>query len=321
MAVNANTVQTYAVSTLRDDLQEALISISPADSPLMTALGTKDVSNTLFEWPVTELAAVNASNRVIEGDAPGNDAATLPVRMQNYVQLSDKVVEVSSTNEAVNGAANAQTMAEQMALKLKELKRDMESMLVGETPGSAGSASAARATAGLGAFLITNVDKHSGGTAPTTSGSGTSGFPNAAYSNGTLRTVTEAQLNNVAQLAWTQGAEISMCMVGPAIKQKISSTFTGNSTRYKEADDKRISGAVDFVVTDFGEIQIVPSRFSSARTAYLLDPNYARVCYLQTTKQEDLAKTSHSQRKMVSCEYGLQVDNEKAHGAIRDIQA
>lgn len=322
MAVNSNTVQTYAVTTLRDDLQDALISISPDDAPLMQAAGTKDVSNTLFEWPVTELASVNSSNRVIEGEAaPGNDAATLPVRVQNYVQLSDKVVETSSTNEAVNGAANAQTMAEQMALKLRELKRDMETMLCANTAASAGTASAARATAGLSAFLITNVDKHSGGTAPTTSGTGAAGYPNAAYQNGTLRTITEAMLNNVVQLCWTEGADPSMVLVGPAIKQKISSTFTGNSTRYKEADDKRISGAVDFIVTDFGELQVVPSRFSLAREAYVLDPNYLRVCYLQTTKQEDLAKTGHSERKLISCEYGLQVDAEKSQGAIRDIQA
>jgi len=322
MGVNSNTVQTYAVTTLRDDLQDALISISPTDAPFMQAIGTKDVSNTLFEWPITELAAVNASNRVIEGEAaPGNDAATLPARAQNYVQLSDKVVETSSTNEQVNGAANAQTMAEQIALKLRELKRDMESMLCGNAVASAGSASAARATAGLGAWLRSNVSKHSGGTNPTVTGSGNAGSPNAAYSNGTLRSLTEAMSNDVVQQCWTEGAEPTMILVGPAIKQKISSTFTGNATRYKDADDKRINGAVDFLVTDFGELQVVASRFSSVREAYVIDPNYARVAYLQQTKQEDLAKTGHSQRKLISCEYGLQIDAESAHGVIRDIQA
>ena len=220
----------------------------------------------------------------------------------------------------MNGAANAQTMSEQIALKLRELKRDMESMLCANTAASAGSASAARATAGLSSFLITNVDKHASGTAPTTSGTGAAGYPATAYSGGSLRSITGAMLNNVVQLCWTEGADPSMVMVGPAIKQEGSSTFTGNSKRYKEADDKRINGAIDFVVTDFGELQIVPSRFSPIDTAFVLDPNSLRVCYLQTTKQEDLAKTGHSERKLISCEYGLQVDAEKSQGAIRNIQ-
>jgi len=322
MAVNSNTVETFDVTTIREDLQEALISISPSSTPFMSAIGEKDVSNTLFEWPVVELAAASSSNRVAEGEAsPGNDAATLPARVQNYTQISDKVVETSDTSESVNGAADAQTMAEQIALKLTELKRDMETMLTSNTAGSAGSSGTARATAGLGAFIRSNTSKGTGGAEPTTSGSGNAGFPNAARTDGTLRSITEAMLNGVVADCWDNGAEPSMIMVGSAIKQKISSTFTGNSTRYKEADDKRLVGAVDILVTDFGELTVVPNRFSRARDCWVLDPNYARMGYLQKTKQQDLARTGHSARKLISCEYGLQIDAEKAHGLVADVQA
>jgi len=102
MAVNTNTNQTYSVSTIREDLQDALISISPTDTPFMTAIGRRNVDNTYFEWGVVNLAAVDSANRVIEGEAsPGNDAATNAIRQANYTQLSDKVVEVSSTANAV----------------------------------------------------------------------------------------------------------------------------------------------------------------------------------------------------------------------------
>jgi hypothetical protein len=73
----------------------------------------------------------------------------------------------------------------------------------------------------------------------------------------------------------------------------------------------------------------VPTRFLQTRTAnsetvagrdvYVLDPNYARVAFLQETKQKPLARTGHSERRLVSVEYGLQVDTEKAHGIIADI--
>jgi hypothetical protein len=32
-----------------------------------------------------------------------------------------------------------------------------------------------------------------------------------------------------------------------------------------------------------------------------------------------LARTGHAERRMISCEYGLQVDNQAAHGVVSDI--
>lgn len=82
-------------------------------------------------------------------------------------------------------------------------------------------------------------------------------------------------------------------------------------------------------MSDFGTLQIVPTRFLETRTAnsetvagrdvFVLDPSYARLAFLQNVKQEPLAKTGHSTRRLISAEYGLQVDSEKAHGIIADI--
>lgn len=320
MAVNANTNETYNVSTLREDLQDALISISPTETPFMSSIGRKNVSNTYFEWPVVELAAASASNRVAEGEsAPGNDAPTNALRLANYTQISDKVVEVSDTNEAVNGAGDVQRMAKQIAYKLKELKRDMETMLVGDNNAAvAGSSGTARETASLTAFLKTNVDRGVGGANPTLSGT-TEGFPNAAATDGTLRALTETMLKDVIASCWDEGAEPTIVLCGSGVKQKISSTFTGSATRYRDISDKKIVASVDLYVSDFGELQIVPSRFIRSRDVFVLDPSYARVGYLQQTKQKPLARTGHAERRLISTEYGLQVDNEKAHGIIADI--
>jgi hypothetical protein len=324
MAVNSNTNQTYSVTTLREDLQDAMISISPTDTPFMSAIGRKSVSNTYFEWPVVELASP-AANRVVEGEAaPGNDAPTNAIRLSNYTQISDKVVEVSDTADAVNGAADIQTVAKQVALKLKELKRDMELMLTSNVAASAGSSSAARATAGLAAFLITNTSRGSGGANPTLSGT-TAGYPNAAATDGTARALTEDMLKTVIASCWNNGAEPSIVLCGSAVKQKISSTFTGSATKYQDMTaTKTLSAAIDIYVSDFGTLQIVPSRFLETRTVaardvFVIDPNYARVAYLSNVTQKPLARTGHSERRLIACEYGLQVDTSKAHGVIADI--
>ena len=323
MAVNANTNKSYDVRTIREDLQDAMISISPTETPFQSAIGRKSVTNTSFEWSEVDLAAP-AANRVLEGEsAPGNDAPTNAVRLSQYTQISDKVVEVSDTNQKVNGVADAQTVAKQIAYKLKELKRDMEVMLLSNVAAVPGDASTARVTAGLPAFLRTNVDRGSGGASGTLSGS-TSGYVNAAATDGTPRALTEAMLKSVIAQCWDNGAEPSIVLCGSAVKQKISSTFTGSATKFKNVDDKKVVAAVDLYVSDFGELQIVPTRFLETRTVagrdvFVLDPNYARVAYLQTVQQKPLARTGHAERRLISTEYGLQVDSQKAHGVIADI--
>lgn len=324
MAVNANTEKTYDVSTIREDLQDAYISISSTETPFQAAIGRKSVSNTYYEWPVVDLAAPT-TNRVLEGEAaPGNDAPTNANRMGNYTQISDKVVEVSDTADSVNGAADIQTVAKQVAFKLKELKRDMEVMLLSNVAANAGAAGTARVTAGLPAFLTSNVSRGVGGANGTLSGT-TSGYPNAAATDGTARALTEQMLKDVIAACWNNGAEPSIVLCGSAVKQKISSTFTGSATKYQDmTDKKKLVAAIDIYVSDFGTLQIVPSRFLETRTVaardvFVLDPNYARMTFLQNVKQRPLARTGHAERRMISCEYGLQVDTQAAHGVIADI--
>lgn len=332
MAVNANSTKTYDVTTIREDLQEAFISISPTETPFMSAIGRKSADSTYVEWIEVDLAAVDKTNRVKEAEAaPGNDAPTTGKRLGNYTQISDKVVEVSSTADKVNGAGNIQTLAKQVAMKLKELKRDMEVMVLSNIAADAGGADEARIAAGLPAFLRTNVDRSTGvvdGLNPTLSGT-TAGFPNAAATDGSVRALTEQMLKDVIADCWDAGAEPTMVLCGSTVKQKISSTFTGSATRYRDISDKKIVAAVDVYVSDFGDLQIVPTRFLETRTAnaetvpgrdvFVLDPSFARMVYLNPVKQSELAKTGHAERRLIATEYTLQVDSEKAHGIIADI--
>lgn len=329
MAVDANANETYDQSVIREDLQEAYTMISPEETPLVTAVRSETASNTLFEWPVVELAALDYTNREAEGeDAPTTDAPNNALRLSNYTQISDKVVKVTHTSQAVDAAAaNVQRLAGQIALKLKELKRDMEGMLLDNIAAAAGSSGTARQSAGLIAFLKTNTVFEAGGADPTLSG-GTEGFPNAAATAGTTPVVfAEADLNQLIEDIWTEGGSPSIIMCNSGNKRRISSAFTGNSTRYKDAIDKKLVNSIDFYDSDFGELTVVPNRFmrtnnpGGANNSYnvvVLDPEYAAVAYLDPVQQKPLAETGHSISRLIWAEYGLQVDNEKAHGVVRD---
>jgi len=317
MAVTANTNETYDVTTIREDLSEAMASISPTDTIAMSTLGTRNVDNTYFEWSEVDLQAA-ATNTKVEGDSGlANDAPHNAVRKGNYTNISAKVVEVSDTANSVNGVANAQTVAKQVAYALSALKRDMEKMTLDNVSANAGASGTARVTAGIPAFLTTNTERGAGGADGTTSGTGSAGYPNAAATDGTARAITEALLKGVIASCWDEGADPSIVLCGSSQKQTIS-TFTGNATRYKEAEDSKLNAAIDVYISDFGELQIVPARHIRARDVLVLDPNYASIAYLQTAQQKPLARTGLAERRLISAEWGVQVTSGKAHGIVAD---
>ena len=283
----------------------------------------------MFEFQTDSLASVDTTNAVVEGaGATASDAsATATKRMQNYTQISRKVVSISGTEEVVNKAGRNSELSYQLAKKSSELKRDMEAILTRNQAADAGDSSNARNTASLEAWLRTNTSRSTAGTTdganPTLSGT-TSGYPNAAAtdaSNDGLREFTETLLKDVIQSVWTEGGDPSILMVGPTQKQK-ASTFTGiASQRYMAPNDgpTTIIGAADIYISDFGSVSIVPNRFQRDRSAFVLDPEYASVNYLRDFEVVDLARVGDSEQKLVQVEYGLEISNEAAHGVIADI--
>lgn len=331
MAVEANMIETYdAANMIREDLQEQYVMLSPEELPFQAAIGTKTTDSTYVEWPVVALAEPSMTNRVAEGEqAPGTDTPTLAVRLGNYTQISDKKVATSHTDEAVDAAAeDINRLAEQVALKMRELKRDVEMMLlqnIAAVPG-AGEAATTRVAAGFPAFLRTNVLREAGGANPTLSGT-TQGYPNAAATPGTTpAAITEDDFNDVITACWRKGAEPTMALVDALNKRVISKTFTGSSTRYKDATDRALVAAIDVYTSDFGELDIVPTRFipptdgagGNNYPVYLIDPDYVRMVWLDEVQQKPLAETGHARSRLIWGEYSLQVDNEEAHGVLAD---
>lgn len=216
MAVDPQTVETYDNKVIREDLQEAYSMISPEETPFHMLAGRKTVTQPKFDWPVVDLAAVDLGNAVIEGDdAPPIDDATLADRLVNYTQISDKVISVSHTSDASDAAAeNIQELAEQVSLKMRELKRDCEAIALNNAPANPGASGTARATAGFPAFLRSNFKVGTGGaaTGPTLSAD-PDGYPNAGWSAITPVAITEDDLNDVIQQCWEAGADTTIAMV------------------------------------------------------------------------------------------------------------
>ena len=109
-------------------------------------------------------------------------------------------------------------------------------------------------------------------------------------------------------------------MVG-GFNKRVASGFGGIADAVRETGNKRarIVGAADVYVGDFHELDIIPNRFSRARTALIVDPDMWKLCFYQPFKKEALAKSGHSDRELLSVEFTLECCNEKSSGVVADL--
>jgi hypothetical protein len=312
MAQATNTFDTYDAVGIREDLQDVIYSISPTETPFMSAAAREQVKNTFHEWQTDSLAAAVTNNAVIEGDEATLDASTATTRIGNYTQIMDKTVVITGTQEAVDKAGRASELAYQIAKKSKELKRDIESTLLTNQARAVGSSSAARTFASMGAWIATNSNKASDGTDPTASDG------SDARNDGTARALTEDMLKDVIKGTWNAGGNPSVIMVGPFNKQKISG-FTGGNTRFDASEDKTLYTSIDVYSSDFGDLEVVPNRFSRDRDALVLDMDYWSVGFLRDFTMHELSKTGDAEKRQILAELTLISRNEGASGGVFDL--
>jgi hypothetical protein len=203
-------------------------------------------------------------------------------------------------------------LAYQMANVSKELKRDMETGLTQNTTTNAGNSTTARQSRGLEGWVLTNIDAHTG----YVTGAYTTD-PGTAPTDGTQRAFTEALLKTALASAFTQGGNPELIMVSPAAKQTFS-TFTGNSTRFKDAD-QTLNASISVYVSDFGTLKVVPNRFQRARSVFILDMDYWSLAELTAPSMQDLPSTFDGVGKVLVTEYTLEAKQEKASAMVRDI--
>ena len=312
MAQPTNTFDTYDVIGIREDLQDVIYSISPTETPFMSSAAREQVKNTFHEWQTDALAAAVTNNAVIEGDDATLDAASATSRIGNYTQIMDKTVVITGTQESVDKAGRASELAYQIAKKSKELKRDIESTLLTNQARAAGNSTTARTFGSIGAWIATNDNLAGDGTSPTANNG------SDARNDGTQRALTEDMLKDVIKNVWNAGGNPSVVMVGPFNKQKISG-FTGGSTRFDASEDKTLYTSIDVYSSDFGDLEVVPNRFSRDRDALVLDMDYWSVGFLRDFTMHELSKTGDAEKRQLLVELTLISRNEAASGGVFDL--
>lgn len=292
---------TYDTEGKREDLQDAIYDISPTTTPFMSTIGRTKAKATYHEWQTDNLADTDPDNAQIEGADAVAPALATTQKVGNRTQISDKVVQVSTTDDVVDKAGRSTETAYQLAKASSELKRDMETILLSNQAQSAGSPTAPRTLEGMQAWVTTN----------NVTASGTGG----------ITTFDEEDLKGAMLEAYDQGGEPSMLLVSPKNKVQVSSFSGIAEQRYQAPSNKptTIIGTADVYLSDFGTLNVVPDRFLDDACALFVDPSMASVAYLRPFKKTKLAKTGDSEKHLMNVEYTLVVKNEKAHAKVSGI--
>ena len=326
MAIVANTFTSHSAIGIRESLADVIANISPEEVPLQSNIGSENVSNTYFEWQTDSLAATSTTARIDGDDVTAFDSTSATTRVGNYTHILRRTLIVADNMGAQDLAGRNDELSYQLAKRGKELRRDIEATLTDNNAQAAGNSSTARETGGLGAWIATNDVFATGGTTDgaSPSGDGTDARTDAADTADATHdgrvAFTEAMLKTAMQNAFTSGGQPSILMVGPHNKTVVSGFAGIAAQRYQAPSDSptTIIGAADVYLSDFGTLNVVANRFQRERDAFLLDPEYASVCYLRPIQQVELAKTGDAEKRMVLAEFGLKVTNEAAHAGVFD---
>jgi len=316
MSLPTNALATYEAIGNREDLSNVIYRIDPTDTPIMSGFARETATAVNHEWQTQALAAADNTNAQLEGDDIVANSVTPTVRLGNIAQISRKAAQVSGTQQAVQHAGRGNELDYQVMLKGLELKRDLETILIGTNQAkNAGADATARKTASLLSWIKSNTDKGvAGGAADPAAADGT-----GTRTDGTQIAFTENRLKSVLQKCWTNGGKPTKIFTGAGNKQQFS-TFTGRSSPIEQASSKKITASVDAYESDFGKLSVVPDRFMRTRDVLILEMDKWAIAYIKDRNMVSipLARTGDSERRSVVTEYALVSRNEKASGGVFD---
>jgi hypothetical protein len=314
MAQPTNTLDSYDVKGIREDLSDVIYDISPEETPFYTACAKAKASNTLHEWQTDALRS-SGDNAHIEGDDTIAEARSATVRLNNRTQIFKNSVVIPGTDQGLNKAGRAREMAYQVLKIAKEQKLDIEKAMFANQAKVAGDSSTARRMAGVPSWLTTNTNFQSGSSGADPTGDGS----NARTDDGTPTAFSQTKFDAVMQSIWVSGGKPDSVYLS-AFQMNLALGFTGNNNQRSNitAEAEKVIKHMAVYVTPWGTVEFKPTRENRARDVFIMQDDMWAVGVLRATKNEELAKTGDNEKRQVVTELTLVCRNEKSSGGIFD---
>ena len=334
MAQPAEALSRHDLQTGGDDVREQLADkiydLSPEETPVMSSIGRGKASNTYKTWLQDRLADPDPNNAAIDGDDFDGGPIGTTKRIGNYCQIVRKDIVVTDRVQSVNKAARRSELARQVMRKGLEIRRDLEAIVTSTQAGLEGDDTTPPRMAALGAWYSTNEFRGAGGAGSPLS-NGDNGFPNAAATDaGALRPLSETLMLDAVQSAWTFGSNPEKVIVSGEMKRRFSNyLFTADAriaTQYQDQKSKMrggstVQGSVDYWVTDFGTLEVIPDRFTRDRDVHIIDPSYLSADYLRSYRVVKMGKTGDNEKRVMLADLTLCNKHEGSQAIVADVDA
>ena len=320
---------------INEDVMQKIFDISKIPLPFTDLVGSTTHKNERFDWVVDELRAPDVTNARVDGSDAGAASEAGGARVGNHSQISDEVIAVSYRADASDTVGRTKELAYRITRGNQQIRRDVEAIALNNQGSKAGTDTVAGVTGGLPSWIETTV-LNADGSAGTAGGHNmTTGLTvPCTVGDGSGATGLSFQaVKDAIQGVYEEGGEVTHLMSNPGVIGALSSYMFDNEARVATltsdqgapANSKATAlSSVNVLVSDFGTIKLVPNRLqpldaNGNAIAFLLDPEYVSLSYLEGYRTDTLAKTGLAEKRQISVDWGLRVHTEKAHGMIVNI--
>lgn len=313
MAQLSNSFATFNSSRVREQLMDRIWNVSVAETPTLALIGKQSVDGPFVEW-LTDSFRAGASNKVEQGNTAAPTARANVSRYSNRTQISEDVLSITGTQQAAEKAGGSDEVAYQETKSMMEVKKDIEFGVLQNTTAIAAAAGTAPQARGFLGFVATNTSKGASGVDPNP-------LTNTAPTDGTQRAFTETLLKDTLKLMFDNGSPDmdNIYALIPSAQRTTFDGFLAGQTRFDKAEDKTLTATLEVYIGPFGRVKAVNARHMRSREVFLINREYAKLGTLRKMSSKPIGVRGDATERLVNCEWTLIVNNEKAHGAVRDL--
>ena len=340
MANFSNTYETSALggsaASNREDLTDVLTILAPEETPVLSSANKQKASATFVEWTVDSLATP-ATAGIDEGAdvdfaVASSDKFANRARLGNYVQKFRRQYKVSDLQEAVDSVGPAK-IAQAEAKSIRELKRDIEATLCGESDRDVEDGANPYLLRGLGKWIEDSTNAGGAGASadiPNAFKTSTASIADVTQAEGTF---AESELNSmITSLFKVTGSSNNLMLIADTALRRDISDFArisdSNDASVRNVNYSGESGSiklsVDLYQSDHGIVSVVnanpdcmPVQAGQAGMAgYVVNPDYYGVHELIPMGSTRLPNLGGGERGFVDCALTLGVYHPGAHGKI-----
>jgi len=332
-----------STSAAREDLADYIAIVDAKSTPFvsMSPKG-KDIGNMQFSWLVDNYGAPALAG-VVDGTdvtvANASNAVSARTRLNNYGQAFRRDLRVGFIAETQNVAGVTDELANGIAKKLVELKRDMEAtFMCSNQAAQADNGTNAYLTGSLGNWLLSTNASNIGACA-----SGSAFLPaSAAIDTTASASFTEVTVQNVLTAIYGNTGTFRDydCILGSTLKRAFTNlTASGTSvtlntnaiaatsvrTFNQDLGSDTFKASIDIFEGDFGRLVLHPSTFIGGKNSnatlatqafkgYVIPMDMVEVRYAKLPQVKQLPDAGGGPARLVEAIAGLVCKNPSGFG-------